>query len=132
QHDRQRGLDDDERVAETAPGSAGGVLALPSFIVSARSARARRRAGARLKITVVASAAPPVKRSTRQSIAVLPRRGMLPGFQAVSALTPKLAIARPATPLMTARTRLSVINWRTMRSAPAPSAVRNAISRCRA
>jgi hypothetical protein len=101
----------------------------PSFIESVRSDRRIRTAGARLKMTVVRSATAIVKTRTRQSTVLPETRGMLEGFHAVSARTPIVASINPATPLMTARTRLSVSSCRTTRQAPAPRAVRTAISR---
>ena len=110
------------------------VVALPppSFMESVRSDRRMRAAGARLKTTVVRSAMTTVKTRTRQSTVLPDTRGMLGGFQSARIRMPIVASARPATALTDASTRLSVSNWRTTRAAPAPRAVRTAISRWRA
>src|SRR6185503_17434983 len=62
------------------------------------------------------------------------RRGTSAGMSFVRRSRPKAVTASPAAPPRTARSKLSVNNWRNTRARPAPNAARtaNSVSRLRA
>src|SRR5262249_777542 len=100
----------------------------PSFNVDCKSTLELCSAGMSPKKTPVKIESAAVKAATRQSRPTSFARGRKLAANTSSASTPHLASAKPRAPPVTANSRLSVSSCLTMRSLPAPSAVRTAIS----
>ncbi len=103
----------------------------PSVSAPRRSDRAACTAGARPNSTPAPRAMAPVNPTTLRSRPISSTRGNHAGMMDTRPRIPHTVSTSPATPAMAARTRLSIRSWRLIRSRPAPSAERTAISRPR-
>jgi hypothetical protein len=100
----------------------------PSLSASFKSGRDDCTAGSRPEVMPVSSVATEVKASTRPSIVTSRSRGIVSGPMTPSQLTTHHPAMSPSVPPIRASRRLSVSSCRIIRSRPAPSAARRAIS----